>query len=96
MAIQLYKQGTTHTVRGIECEVKNFDFDDMALMLSQGWVKDPSELSIQADTAPVEEASEESDTNIHPVRLVAKNAGIEGWEIKRIKTLEGLLDELKD
>lgn len=93
MAIQLYKQGTTHTVRGIECEVKNFDFDDMALKLSQGWVKDPSELSIQADTAPVEETSEDSDTNIHPVRLKAKEAGIDGWDKKRIKTLETELSD---
>jgi len=92
MAIQLYKAGTTHTVRGIECEAKNFAPREMDLMLSQGWVKDPSELGESAPEVEVK-TSQETDTNINPVRLKAKEAGIDGWENKRIKTLEAELGD---
>jgi len=92
MAIQLYKAGNSHTVNGIECEVKNFDFGEMELMLSQGWVKSPDETVESAATEVVVETSQETDTNINPVRLAAKEAGIDGWENKRIKTLEAELE----
>jgi len=91
--IQLYKSGNSHTVRGIECEVKNFDFEEMELMLSQGWVKDPSEIGESAPTEVIEETPAVSDTNINPIRLAAKEAGIDGWETKRIKTLEAELEQ---
>jgi len=92
MAIQLYKTGTTHTVRGIECEVCNFSPRELDLRLSQGWVKDPSELGESAPPEVVEETSQDTDENINPVRLKAKEAGIDGWDKKRIKTLEAELE----
>lgn len=90
MAIQLYRAGTTHIVRGIECEVCNFDSSQMQHQLEQGWVKAPE--FIDEITEEVAEETTEEATEIHPVRIQARDAGIDGWENKRIKTLESELD----
>ncbi len=95
MAIQLYRAGNTHTVRGIECELCNFDACEMDYQLNAGWCKSPEDIGHEQPEEESEEESEE-ETALNPVRIAAKAAGIEGWDIKRIKTLEGLLDELKD
>ncbi len=93
MAIQLYKAGDTHTVRGIECEVCNFDLAELDLRLSEGWVKDTSELEVTgASSEGNQDAEAPEEININPVRLKAKEAGIEGWQNKRIKTLEAELE----
>ena len=55
--------------------------------IEAGW--SPEEPKANIETMEVKE-------ELHPVRLAAKEAGIEGYEKKRIKTLEGELDELKD
>ncbi len=110
MAIQLYRAGNTHTVRGIECELKNFTPNSLDAMLDEGWLKSPEEIGNdkQIEESDQDERQEESSEDapqqedqeeikvLNPVRQAAKDAGIEGYEIKRIKTLEGLLDELKD
>ena len=38
-------------------------------------------------------AGDEEETNLNPVRIAARDAGIEGWDTKRIATLENLLSE---
>ncbi len=43
--IQLYRKGNTHTVRGVECELRNFDAAEIDLRLAEGWVKDTSDLA---------------------------------------------------
>ena len=92
--IQLYKAGSTHTVRGIECEICNFAPRELDLRLSEGWVKDPSELEVTgAQGEGKQDAEAPEETNINPIRLKAEKAGIEGWETKRIKTLESELDK---
>jgi len=108
MAAQLYREGNSHTVRGIECEVQNFPIGQLNEALDAGWLKSPEDIGNDAqneitqgddEKAPEEESKgekEEGEKLLNPIRQAAKEAGIDGWEIKRIKTLEGLLDELKD
>ncbi len=109
MAIQLYKKGTTHTVGGIECEVCNFNPSELESKLKEGWVTSPGELSNDAQNEEIERNDEENaqeetgeneekdaEKTLNPVRIAARDAGIDGWEIKRIKTLEALLNEQKD
>jgi catabolite regulation protein CreA len=52
--IQLYRKGDTHEIRGVTCEVCNFDISMMNEMLKEGWVKDPAEL-VEASTEVVPE-----------------------------------------
>ena len=104
MAIQLYRAGNSHTVKGIECEVCNFSIGELQIKLDEGWFKSPQEISNgneesnekESEAVPEEkdiEPQEEKDGVLNPVRVQAKAAGIEGWDNKRIKTLEGLLNE---
>jgi len=103
MAIQLYKSGNSHTIRGIKCDVENFSITSYQSMLDQGWYATPEEIGNDAqdnekeDEENAEEKAEDAtQEKINPIRLQAKDAGIDGWDIKRIKTLEALLDEQKD
>ncbi len=108
MAVQLYKSGDKHTVNGVQCEAANFNINQLPEMLKAGWVKTPQETSddypqIEASTEEENaeeetdvEPQEEADKVLDPRRLVAKEAGIEGWDIKRFATLEAELDELKN
>jgi len=90
MAYQIYRPGTTHTVRGIQCELKNVEQEiQFRDHLEDGWYKSPGEWEDKAASPNTEIAK--SDPN-HPVRVQAKEAGIEGWDTKRIATLETELD----
>ncbi len=87
MAVQVYRAGTTHNIRGIECEIGNFSITSYMSMLNDGWYASPDEIGNDAQD------EDEDEEKINPVRILAKEKGIEGWDIKRIKTLEALLDE---
>lgn len=88
--IQLYRKGDTHTVRGIKCELCNFSNGELEYQLNEGWLKSPEDIDNN------EEASEEGETQeLHPVRIQARDAEIEGWETKRIKTLQADLDAVQ-
>lgn len=89
MDIQLYKEGNTHTVRGVPCELCNFHIEDMESALKDGWYRKPGEWLKEAKSETQEEQKEmpKSDPN-HPVRQAAKEADIDGWDSKRISTLE--------
>ena len=102
MAFQVYKEGSTHTIRGIECDLMNVNTVSSAqAMLKNGWYSSPEEIgdgaqdteekAMQADDEATEEASE-AEKELNPIREKAKAAGIEGWDKKRIKTLEAELD----
>jgi len=89
MAIQLYKAGTDHVINGFECEIVNCKISSMQGMIADGWYAVPG--------AWIEEVEEiEEEPELDSVRGKAKAAGIEGWDKKRIKTLEAELDEQKD
>jgi len=105
MTIALFKKGNSVNVRGIDCDVCRCSFGEMEDKLKEGWVKDPKELDSvddggidDGDTTPLDEpeTAEKTPNQIDPIRLKAKEAGIDGWEKKRIKTLEGLLNGDKD
>lgn len=93
MAVQLYREGSSHTVRGIECELCNFEISQMEYQLKQGWVKSPEEIGADTTGDPDDTGNDEG-TALNPVRVQAKEAGIEGWDKKRIGTLEAELAEL--
>ncbi len=96
MAIQLYKAGDSHEVRGIKCEVANFKPAELEARLAEGWAKSPEDIGNGDKQEEIKEAEEELfEEEIDPaeVRERAKVAGIEGWEKKRIKTLINELGE---
>lgn len=86
MAIQLYKAGDDHVINGIGCEITNCEIGSLQPMLSIGWHTSPGDWL---------EKEEEKEPEPGSTRGKAKAAGIEGWETKRIKTLEAELDEQK-
>ena len=94
MSIQLYKAGSTHNIRGIECEMGTFKVSQLHAMLDAGWVNCPKKLTDSGTVAPTKA---EADTNnsgklrSSEVREAAKQAGIEGFDTKRIATLKTAL-----
>lgn len=66
-----------------------FEGKRVAANIASGWSPTDDSTKPTIETLEVPE-------ELHPVRLAAKEAGIDGYEKKRIKTLEGELDELKD
>lgn len=62
MAITLYREGDTHTVRGVQCEMGRFELNEMQTMLDKGWSKSPDGLSAPEeskssdDVVPLDEA----------------------------------------
>lgn len=105
MAIQLYKPGKKFNVRGVECDVLNTTIGSLQYHLDDGWFKTPGEWDEPAKTEPEETEPEETepDAQVAPaksikedaekIRQAAKEAGIDGFEKKRISTLK---DELND
>jgi hypothetical protein len=92
MAVALYKQGTTHTIRGVLCEMSIFKHDDIANQLKNGWFKSTKEAYELQSEEPAEENKEtalnfEYMSNVE-IRDAAKKAGIESWETARIATLK--------
>jgi hypothetical protein len=77
MASYLYRVGDTHTVDGVKCEMILVEFDQLEPHLSAGWSAD----------LPSAELSDDE------VREAAKAAGIDGWDVKRLKTLRAELLE---
>ena len=86
MATKLYRAGTTNIVDGIECEIRLFDCrDPLSFIGIDGWCATPQDIN---KTESVDEFADHSADNI---RELAKEAGIDGWEKKRINTLKGEL-----
>ncbi len=99
MSIQLYKAGTDHIINGIECELVNCEIRSLQGMLDTGWyttpgdwIEKPEELE---ELEEPDEPEEIKELDLNSIRGKAKLAGIEGWDKKRIKTLEAELDEQK-
>lgn len=85
MASILYRAGTGTIVDGIECESVRVEHDQYQSHLSAGWSADvPGAKPLDADGDGIVDADE--------VRQAAKDAGIEGWDTKRIKTLLAALE----
>lgn len=87
MACIIYREGKGTIEFGIECESTTCEVEHLDGLLANGWLRDPPGYA-----APVAEDPENEEETINPVRLAAKEAGIEGWDTKRIGTLEKLLE----
>lgn len=95
MAIVLYRKGDSHVVRGVACEASRFEVSSLKNALAAGWVVDPS----QIDKAPTKEKADTNNSgklSVDEVRAAAKEAGIEGYDKKRIKTLKAELGYEED
>ena len=83
--ISLYKEGNTHIIRGVSCELKQFNVNDLEHALSLGYKTSPRDL--------YKPTKEEADTNgtgklsTAEIRAAAKLAGIDNYAKKRISTL---------
>jgi len=94
MAIQVYKPGKTHTVRGVECEALNINIGSLNHYLENGYYKKEGEwMEVDEDET---KAEDEENKSAEGVREKAKAAGIEGFDKKRIKTLESELNGLEN
>lgn len=96
MAVSLYRQGTTHTIRETLCEMEKFQPDEVHIQLKNGWFKAP----IDAYALQIEEQEEAEEIkevlsfeymrNVE-IRDAARKAGLEKWETARIETLKEAL-----
>lgn len=88
MTCILYREGKGTIEHGIECESTTCEVEHLDGLLNAGWSVNPPGY----EPAPVDKADEDEPEAINPVRLAAKEAGIDGWDTKRITTLEKLLE----
>lgn len=96
MSSILYREGHGTIEHGIECESTNCEPDEIDGLLAAGWSinppgYEPAETPAD-DVAPADDHGDGDETNLNPVRLAAKEAGIDGWDTKRIGTLEKMLE----
>lgn len=94
MSTQLYREGTTHDVNGINCEAKNFD-GDVLHALDNGWFYSPEDAYDYTveDIIKLEEEQEESKDD-KETRNTAKDFGIKKYNKKSIAQLNKELDEI--
>lgn len=81
MASRLYREGKGWVENGVECDSILVEIDQLEAMLSAGW-------SVDVPGAK----SEEFEKTDEEIRQAAKEAGIDGWDTKRISTLRKLLE----
>lgn len=84
--ITLYKDGNTHIVRGVACELAQFEVNDLESALYSGWRTTPEKPSHPEPEEPSDELTNEQ------VRELAKDAGLDNWETGRIKGLKKALE----
>lgn len=88
--IQMYREGNTHVVKGIPCEVKNFTESDSKspVILAEGWAfelpgQEPNKVEVEpAEHLPLVEADEPVVEDIP--------------EESQTKNVSGMLDELTE
>ena len=99
MVCILYKEGNTHTNRGVKCEAGRFPVNRVKALLEAGWVTDPRTLYGENDVSEEKEPEAEIKTTVQntdeaskakspkEIRAAAKEAGILGYAKLRITTL---------
>lgn len=88
MTCILYREGKGTIEHGIECESTTCEVEHLDGLLNAGWSVNPPGY----EPAPVAKPDDDEPEAINPVRLAAKEKGLEGWDTKRITTLEKLLE----
>lgn len=96
MATKLYREGTTHCVNGITCEIRLFDKGNPLEFIGlDGWCASPEDINkdiIKPDEIIKTDDDEWSGYTSDHIRELAKDAGIEDWKTKRIHTLKEVLN----
>lgn len=82
--ITLYKDGDSHTVRGVKCQLKQFEVGQLKSAILNGWRITPEKLVVDTNQSGKLSAKE--------VREAAKKAGIEDWKKGKIADLKKALD----
>lgn len=72
MAVELYRQGTTHTRNGIECEAEIFNEYSFVDMLDADWFLTPEEVYIEVPSIKEETANAETKKVEKPVKKTRK------------------------
>lgn len=78
----VFRAGNTFKFRGHDCEMVKIDASSVDYYIENGWSKE----------WPIKEEVKKTDQSNDDIREAAKEAGIDGWETKRISTLKGLLN----
>ena len=81
MAVWVYK--------GEQSEL--IEAEHLPAQLSAGWSVTRETTAEETESVSIDDLSALSPQKPNDIRMKAKEAGIEGWETKRIGTLEGLL-----
>lgn len=92
MACILYRKGKGTQEFGIECESTTCEVEYLDSLLADGWSVNPPGYVPPATVVEDATDDETDDTPLNPVREAAKAAGIEGWDTKRIGTLQKALE----
>lgn len=86
MASILYREGGSHEVNGIKCEVGAFDGADVALMLQSGWFADPADLGKKPALTLPDDKNE--------LERIAREFGVELDKRKKLADLKSQVMEL--
>lgn len=87
--IRLYKEGTMHDFQGIKVDSVVVADEDREKYEADGW-GDAWDILKPAKRDKID-ANDSGALSTEEVRSAAKEAGIEGWDTKRIKTLKAEL-----
>ena len=89
MTCILYREGNGTVEHGISCESTACEVEHLDGLIKAGWsVNPPGYTPLKVINEPDEDDDHEA---INPVRIKAREAGIDGWDTKRIGTLEKML-----
>lgn len=86
--ISLYREGTSHVVRGVECELIRVSIDKFKQLLDEGWHTCLDELYQNQNQSTVPTGKE--------LRDEAKAAGLDDWKTARFAKLQKELGYGKD
>jgi len=87
--MKLYRKGTQHKFQGIMVDAINVPDDEVEAYKADGW-GNPWDI-LKADKIDEADTNESGKLSTDEIRQAAKDAGIDGWEKKRIKTLKAEL-----
>ena len=92
MSVALYREGDTHTVRGVRCEMTRCDHNEVQAHLDAGW-----SYSVPGEDAPEEDSgdTEIEGLSLPALRELAREAGIENCERLKTAGLRKALNELE-
>jgi hypothetical protein len=88
----MFKEGDSSVVRGVKCDFIRIELAERPQYKIDGWADNEKELKEAKEEASKDSQETEEEAVLNPVRIAAKEAGIGGWDTKRIKTLEKELE----